>query len=490
MQPYHGAPARGESVPLGTVFQPGRFGRMFPYLRPLNPAASSLEKLADAMKDTQPDSESGDNRNIAAGFTYLGQFVDHDITLDTTALSEEPIDPQAVHNFRTPKLELDSIYGFGPGGQPYLYEREQPAKFSLGSTIVGRGDPNIPAGFPNDLPRSGQGFALIGDPRNDENLLVAQLHLAFLKFHNKVVDKLVSEGHSEATLFESARETVRWHYQYIVLFDMIAKMIDFNVLHSVLKNGRKFYNFTNEPFIPIEFSVAAYRLGHSMVRQVYNHNRVFRPGNEPIPPGTLELLFTFSGRSGIIRGPGENSLTALPSDWIIDWRRFFDFQTTGTRPDEGFALNFSRKIDPMIAEELHELPNNGGSLPRLNLLRGLRMSLPSGQDVARAMTLKPLSPAEIATGPDGKVAKEQGFDQATPLWYYILKEAEVEGRGERLGQVGSRILAEVFVGLLEGDPESFLAQDRSWTPTLPSEFPGQFRMTDLLRFVDDLNPIG
>jgi len=491
MERSHGTVHRGELPPLGTVFKPGRFGRMFPQLKPFLPPVEALNELADAMRDGGPDApedaRSEDNANIPAGYTYLGQFIDHDITLDTTTLSEQPIDPQAVFNFRTPKLELDSVYGIGPGGQPYLYDRGSPERFIIGKTVTGRGDPSIPADLPNDLPRSDQGFALIGDPRNDENLLVAQLHLACLKFHNKVVDHLEGQGVTGEALFEEVRRTVRWHYQWIVLHDFVNRLVDEVVLKNVLQHGRKHFLFADEPFIPVEFSVGAYRLGHSMVRQVYNHNRVFRPGG--VTPATFNLLFVFTGLSGNIKGVG-SELPTLPSDWIIDWRRFFDFGTEGTRPEEGFGLNFSRTIDPFLAPELLELPNNGGSLPARNLQRGRMMQLPSGQDIASAMCLKALKPEQIANGPDGEVAKKHGFDRQTPLWYYILKEAQVESDGQRLGQVGSRIVSEVFVGLLEGDPESYLAQMRDWKPTLPAEKSETFTMTDMLRFMNDLNPIG
>jgi len=482
MQRSHGASHRGEQVPLGTVTQTGRFGRMFPQLKPFVADMAALDALGAAMREGQDTATAGDNRNIAAGYTYLGQFVDHDITLDTTALSETPIDPLAVHNFRTPKLELDSLYGIGPGGSPFMYDRANPAKFAIGRTVTGRGDPAIPAGMAGDLPRSAQGFALIGDPRNDENLLVAQLHLAFLKFHNKVVDMLSGQGVGGGALFDEARRIVRWHYQWIVLHDFADLLVDNNVLHDVMTNGRRYYQFEPEPFIPVEFSVAAYRLGHSMVRQVYNHNRVF-------PDAGFNLLFLFTGLSGQIGGPGAQ-IESLPSDWIIDWRRFFDFQTTGTRAEEKFGLNFSRTLDPFLAAALHDLPGGGGSLPARNLRRGVMMQLPSGQDVAYAMDIEPMTPARIGDGPDGAVAKTHGFDRKTPLWYYVLKEAQVEGEGQRLGQLGSRLLSEVFVGLLEGDPESYLAQNRLWKPTLPAAQAGDFTMTDLLNFVGELNPIG
>lgn len=500
MQRTHGAVRRGEDVPLGVVFKPGRFGRMFPQLEPFLPDDAALDALAATMKEGVHGATSDDNKNIPAGYTYLGQFVDHDITFDTTTMPEQPVDPQAVHNFRTPKLELDSLYGIGPGGQPYLYRRDDDASFLIGKTIAGFGDPTIPAGMDNDLPRSGQGFALIGDPRNDENLLVAQTHVAFLKFHNAVVRRLKAEGVPKAKLFDAARREVIWHYQWIVLHDFVARLVDRNALERALTQPRRFYLFRDEPFIPVEFSVAAYRLGHSMVRQEYQHNRVFRTGGAA--RGTFDLLFFFTGLSGKITGVDTlnpngfpATLSALPSDWIIDWRRFFDFTTNGKPPKADF--NFSRTIDPYLAEELTRLPGSGSNLAALNLRRGKRMQLPSGQAVAAAMGFDPLPPDVVASGPDAEadVLRAHGFDRQTPLWYYILKEAQIDGDGARLGPVGSTILAEVFVGLLEGDPESFLAKNRNWKPTLPGRRPGHFTMRDLIQFVENsgdpiINPIG
>ena len=118
------------------------------------------------------------------------------------------------------------------------------------------------------------------------------------------------------------------------------------------------------------------------------------------------------------------------------------------------------------------------------------MGLPSGQSVARFMKLQPLSRAELSTGVDGAVAVKNNFHIESPLWYYILKEAQIQGQGKRLGQVGSRILAEVFIGLLEGDSSSFLVRNPDWTPILPAQTPGTFTMVDLLKFVGEINPIG
>ena len=232
--------------------------------------------------------------------------------------------------------------------------------------------------------------------------------------------------------------------------------------------------------------MAAYRIGHSMVRQRYSYNRVF-------PDTGFDFLFDFTGLSGGITGrlaPEKPTapvpVSNLPSNWIIDWRRFYDLD----RPD-GVAVNATKKIDALLAKELHSLPTGGGNLAERNLRRGVSLGLPSGQDVAREMGLTPLSGDQIASGPDGQVARDQGLHEATPLWYYILKEAEVTHNGERLGPVGATIISEVFVGLVHGDHQSYLWQEgKDWKPFLPSKEPERFTMADLLTFVNELNPIG
>lgn len=493
MARFHGFGERIlELYPLGVTAPTGKFGRMFPALRPFRPSKESLTELGMAMTDGSQDDPAGDNLKVPAGYTYLGQFIDHDITFDTTGLQEIQVDPMAVTNFRTPSLELDSVYGLGPSTQPYLYQLAggfSPQElFAIGSTNSqpGGGDGSIKPSLPNDLPRAASGLAIIGDPRNDENLIVAQLHLAFLKFHNKIVEGL-KNGSIERrspirkSIFEEARDLVRWHYQWIVLNDFLRRLIDGTQLDHVLQYGRRFYQYTDEPFIPVEFSVAAYRLGHSMIRSVYDYNRVFTPRPGGVTPATLQLLFAFTGKSGSADDPFP---VPIPSDWIIDWRRFFEL-------DSSVPVQASRKLDPFLVDPLKDLPNvpEPRSLAVRNLLRGSSMGLPTGQSIARRMRLTPLSPAQIATGSDGAVAKKHGFDQESPLWYYILKEAQIQGQGLRLGQVGSRILAEVFVGLLEGDSNAYLSSNPDWRPRLPAAVPGTFTMVDLLRFVDDLSPI-
>lgn len=479
--PKHGfGPRKGDDFPLSEFVPAGKFGRMFPELLPFTPPLAAIDELGAAMIDNGPASE---NANVPAGFTYLGQFVDHDVTFDPTALQEIIVDPLALQNFRTPMLDLDCLYGAGPAANPQLYQRGANDLFLIGTTSAspGGGDPSIPVSMPNDLPRAPHGFALIGDPRNDENLVVAQLHLAMLKFHNKIVaglkdGQIKPESPIRKDIFTEARDLAIWHYQWIVLHDFLARVLDKTVLDAVLKRDTVFPRFAKGAFIPVEFSAAAYRFGHSMIREVYSYNRVFTPGG--VAPATLGLLFRFSGLSGT------GADVPIPSDWIIDWNRFFE--TSGAKP------NPARRFDARLAPALQNLPNvpAPNSLAARNLRRGRSLGLPPGQSVARFFGYKRLTRAEIGQGADGAVAKKHGFDVESPLWYYILKEAEVHEKGLRLGKVGSRIVAEVFYALLKHDNSSFVARKPDWVPTLPGKKAGEFTFADLLLFVNDLSPIG
>jgi hypothetical protein len=504
VQPGHGKagrqPTRQFLDTLSGHDDPGMFGRMFPTLEPLAVDDGPLHALADAMKDLAPDAAAGDNPSVPAGFTYLGQFIDHDITLDLTSFGEKEADPTAVRNFRTPALDLDCIYGLGPDGSRHLYARNSAGdngktpgpKFLIGKT-VNLPQSGITGDRRNDLPRSPEGFALIGDHRNDENLLVAQTHVAMLKFHNKVCDQLAASGQPPGEIFEEARRIVTWHYQWMVLHDFVERITEKGLVTKILEQGRRFYRFRKTPYMPVEFSAAVFRLGHSMVREVYSHNRIFTPGG--VVPGTLDLLFRFTGLSGGIIGDLAPNpiqpplpLPVLSSNWIIDWRRFYEILPSNP---PGVPLNLSRKIDPFVVPQLHKLPGDGSSLPFRNLKRGVLLGLPSGQDVAKAMKIRnPLTSAEISRGADGAVARTHGLHEHTPLWYYILKEAEQRGGGQKLGPVGATLLAEVFVGLVHGDHQSFLwLKGKGWKPTLPSKVAGEFTMADLLRFVGDISPV-
>jgi hypothetical protein len=239
-----------------------------------------------------------------------------------------------------------------------------------------------------------------------------------------------------------------------------------------------------------------------MIREAYSHNRLFGFGPGTFAPANLGLLFAFTGKSGSIVGDmlGHpvlgpqlgpmlpiGPMKELPSNWAIDWRRWYEFNIAGV------PLNLSRKLDPKLVPTLSLLPgetDRSAVLAFRNLRRGVILGLPSGQDVAKAMSIAPLSEQDLSKGADGAIAKAHGMNKKTPLWYYILKEAEVVHNGTRLGPVGSTIVAEVFLGLVHGDQKSFMWKTANWKPELPGAVAGEFTMVDLLNFVGDLNPVG
>ncbi len=488
-----------------------RFSRMGPKGIPLKPA--HVESLSAAMTASAGDDSSGPA--IPAGFTYLGQFIDHDLTLDRTALSTiGNVTVEDLISGRSPALDLDCVYGRGPGNAEDSRFYKDGIRLKTGKTAPSPDltstvtpQPTLPAVDGYDLPRSGQGSkkserrrALIPDVRNDENLVVAQTHLAFIRFHNRVVDHISSTTPS-TDLFEKARETVVKHYQWMIKTDFLPRLIDPAVVSDVFENGRKFFEkdapAANMPTMPIEFSVAAYRLGHSMIRAGYNWNRIFRFGG--LTGATLQLLFQFSGTSGILSPDGTSddresgSFEQLPSNWIVDFRRLFDFTETGRTdlnppaPEQG--PNKAMKIDTQLVSPLITLPhgsigNASSATPTVqlnlafrNLQRANMVELASGQQMATLMGVKPLTASQLTKGLKADL-KDVGT--VTPLWYYILREAELNNG--RLTGVGGRIVAETFHRAMEGSAHS-IVRDPTFRPTALVSNPGdRFNMTDLLLF--------
>ena len=411
-------------------------------------------------RGTPPDPAQGDNPTIPAGYTYLGQFVDHDLTFDPASSLQRSNDPDGLHNFRTPRFDLDSVYGEGPADEPFLFDQGEGAE---GRMLV---DAATNPGQV-DLPRNAQGTALTGDPRNDENVVVGQLQVLFLRAHNRLVEGGMS--------FEDARRELRWHYQWVVVRDFLPRIIGPELVGTLLPQDDglaraelDFYGWDNEPFMPVEFSVAAYRFGHSMVRPIYDLNATI----------TDKPIFNAGGQAG--DGSDLRGFQPLLAGWGIDWSLFFEI--SGDRPQA------SRLLDTKLAQGLATLPFSPDrpSLAERNLVRGLRMGLPSGEAVARRMGLEPLTAEQLnltRLGVDPSVA--EAFEGNTPLWFYVLQEATVVGGGQRLGPVGGRIVGETLVGLLSGDPFSFLNVDPSWTPARAPQIPQQddiFAMADLARF--------
>ena len=383
---------------------------MFPDRPACQAGPEAIEALVGLMRER---SETvAQNHDIPAGFTYLGQFIDHDLTFDPTPLSDRRRDPHALINFRTPRLDLDSLYGLGPEVQPYLYDWDSEPRGAR--LLVGA---NPVDGTP-DLPRNDQQRALIGDPRNDENLIVAQLHLVFIRFHNAVVDRLTDRQASPADRFEEARRIVRAHYQSIVGREFLPNVVGETMARDVVAR--------RHDSIPVEFSGAAYRFGHSMVRDRYGLKRL--PASGTGPPTT-----PFAQLAGH---------TALTRERVIDWERFFDLGAPRP-PQASFA------IDTALAPPLFALPEGEPMLARRNLLRGRKLGLPSGQEVASALGVPALEPEELRIDAGvGRRARDVLL-RSTPLWYYVLCEAEQRERGKHLGPVGGRIVAEVLSGLLD-----------------------------------------
>ena len=443
----------GSAVPRGQQRDAGggRFGRMFPDLPACTAGERALNALADSMKGRDA---SGENRRIPAGFTYLGQFIDHDITFDPTSVHDRRKDPRALENFRTPRFDLDSVYGSGPVVQPFLYDWKEfsppGVKLLVGHNAIDGTD---------DLPRNQQGRAVIADARNDEHRIIAQLHLLFIRFHNALVDHLKAKKVKDDDLLVEAQEQTRWHYQWIIVHDFLPKILgaELSTFH------REHYNWKREPFIPVEFSAAAYRFGHSMIRDRYGLQR--RPPDLEGPP------------RGILLFPDLVGFTWLPRQLVIDWERFFALPGVKREPQDSF------RIDTAIASPLLHLPEGDPELPRRNLLRGRKLELPSGQDVACALHEPRLTEDELQLGDveDAKLRAE--LAASTPLWYYVLCEAAgARGdAGRHLGPVGGRIVAEVFLGLLEGDPDSYLRREPDWHPP---DLGRDFDMARLVTFVE------
>jgi hypothetical protein len=511
-----------EQVPKPTR----KFCRLFPKGDQSKMQGKDLIALGLSMeKERREDANNANNldSNIPAGYTYLAQFIDHDITLDRdTKLTEDgQVEPCDIENFRTPSLDLDSLYLGGPNENPELYNPDK-RTFKIGKNTnssvtensnllqrslnaLGRVINNLikrestdsnSVDLNNDLPRIGgrdknQWDAIIGDSRNDENLVVAQTTLAFLKFHNA----LAADPNKS---FDDLRREVTRHYQAIVLHDFLPQMLDQDVLNDVLQNGRKLYTDDKKDCMPIEFSVAAFRMGHSMVRPSYEWNK-YHNSTQTVKEATLNQLFEFSGGSG---STGEGDLPfqdnkTLPSDWIIDWRRFYDFSKVGGEKHQ--QLNHTRKLDTNMAFSLQSLPqfanmkvpNEFLSLATRDLLRGRVVSLPSGQEVAEKLVEeKLLNTEDILTQQDicnavgefqAEILKKYGLDKATPLWYYILREAMVRANGNHLGKVGSRIIAETFVGLIQNSSINVTSEQ----PDL------RFSMPELLKTIPNgINPLG
>jgi hypothetical protein len=485
-----------------------RFSRMGP--RGGRVPVGLLRKLAQAMATVR----EGPRGTIPAGYTYLGQLVDHDLTFDqTTVALGDSVSPADLLQGRSPSLDLDCLYGAGPNDPVSAEFYRDDRHLQVGKTVR-VGPLRARRGY--DLPREGDGSrgnprrALIPDFRNDENLAVAQTHLAMSRFHNRVVDGLDSSVPPNRR-FRRARREVVLHYQWLLRHDYLPRICDTAVVTDVFAGGRKVFEVDADPLtvptMPVEFSVAAFRFGHSMIRATYDWNAEFPSGS-----GDLFFLFEFSGTSGFLGG----GPLALPSNWIADWRRLYRFSSIGRadlKPPPGEA-NAARRIDTLLSPPLASLPDGsfGGSrdgfgpmaanLAFRNLVRANMVRLASGQDMVRRMrnrgvSVTALTRRQILGTGDGAVldaltaAEKDKLVDRTPLWFYVLREAELNDG--RLAGVGARIVAETFHRAMEGSRHS-IVRHPAWRPTLGAK-PNRFTMMDLLlvAYDDDeqvLAPLG
>ena len=434
----------------GDLLREDRFGRMFGHLSPAYTRPDILRTIGELGGEMDTTTVVSRTDDVAAGLIFFGQFVDHDITLDASTTFDSVIDNAGeISNLRTPTLDLDCIYGLGPEAQPYLYE--QGGDFGGVRLLTGADNSGQSGVAEHDLLRAPNGRAIIGDPRNDENLIISQLQLAIIRFHNHVAETINGEdGLTGHDLYEAAREATTWHYQWGVVHDFLEAICGKPVVERILGCGREHYHGP-VPFIPVEFSVAAYRFGHSMIPRDVN---VRRGG------GRFDLF-------GPEFGPGFTQINDPAT--VVDWHELLVSDQPATR-------DRAEKLDTKLASILLDLPFVDGpaedkSLATRNLRRGNAFLLPGGEKVAEAVgvdqahidaTLDKIEDINADLGRDG-----------IPLWLYLLAEAEVVGRaevdgsfkpGEGLGPAGATIVAEVIIGLLELDDHSYLGANRDFLP--------------------------
>ncbi len=454
------------------------FGQLFPTLSPyVAPNDAALDALTAAGPTTAPgplfdtnisapiDPNDDNPNNVPSFFTYFGQFLDHDMTLDTLPLPTEFVDPNTIPNLRDPRLNLDSVYGKGPEGNPELYEADG-KHFKVNGRDLPRNPscvvPNLAVSTSTPCP------AIIAEGRNDENQVIAQIHVAFLRAHNKLID----QGYT----FEQARQLMKWRHQWIVVHEFLPEVLDPGVYADVFRSDgkiqTKYYDPNNaaKADMPVEFSVAAYRFGHSQVRRAYN---ITKGG------GRVQV---FNNTVGDLHGGRQ-----IAADHEIFWPNFLivDGQpTTGQPGTTQPVANISRKIDTLLSSGLFALPIPGAApegsaiLAKRNIQRARGYGLPSGQDVAARLGITALSNADIAA--DNHIPRLRPFiadptyQDKLPLWLYMLAESQIVHNGAKLGPVGSRIVAEVIGGLLDADNRSYYR--KHWKPES-----GVFRAQDLLR---------
>jgi Animal haem peroxidase len=420
------SPSRVRAVIDATIHPPA-YARMFSDLPAFEADEAFLRALGRAGGPCDCEDITDDPASVgevAAGWPIFGQFIAHDITADRSALRSH-VNAETLRNARTPRLDLECLYGDGPVGHPFLFARNDPATLLLGTDGA-------------DVPRNAEGIAIIGDPRNDSHMLLTQMHLAMLKAHNMFVTDARERGVPDREVFATAARELRWHYQSIIIDEFLPSLVGRPLVDEVLSEGARWFQPADDLFIPLEFADAAYRYGHSQIRQKYRLNS--ETDAVPIFPDLL-------------------GSQPVPRERAVDWTLLFD--APGAKPAQR-----TKKIDGRLSRSLIQLPlaitgvceiHEYHSLAARDLQRGQAVGLPSGEAVARHLGVKPLSAAEVGLATIGWIGE-------TPLWYYILREAAITTSGNRLGPIGARIVTEVILTLLTRDPGSVHFAPTGWEP--------------------------
>jgi hypothetical protein len=324
----------------------------------------------------------------------------------------------------------------------------------------------------------------LGDPRNDESVIIAGLHCAHILFYNRLLDELGehdlrhfpaarhADRRNRYVRFLIAREVTLWHYQWLLVNEHLPQIAGQAVVNEVLRRGNRLYKPpAGDGFMPIEFAGAAYRFGHSMVRPSYRANFTSATGDSPSPTANPFFALVFDPNEPDFSGPVSHDRADLLGGYparrrYIGWQTFFDL-------GDGQVKN-NKKIDTTISSVLFTLPlpaiaphtqTTPTVLPQRNLLRQLTWGLPSGQALARAMRVPGLGASDL---PD-IASVHRPFATRTPLWYYILAEAKIFAGGLHLGPVGARIVTETLLGLLRADPTSYVSVHPRFKPFLGTD---------------------
>jgi len=543
----------------------GRFDRLIPATKAPKPDDTKLQELAKFMVTSfspegadSPDPGTpiheaepvDENATINSAYTYFGQFVDHDITLDTTDFGQSQKDVSATVDFRTPALDLDCVYGGGPADQPSLYRKAKNGarhllRLGASTHVTASGHIHhdllrLPPVSVNDP----AAIALIGDKRNDENKIVAQFQATIISLHNKIYED--DDFHHNITepndRFANTVKLTRWHYQWVVLHDFLLEKIlmpnalagfgsiyhpHLTLYDSVMANGRDY------PFMPVEFSGGVYRLGHSMVRPSYSLSEAHISKGHDAEGKKNTRIPTFGVQGEDLRGFGE----PITREWLIDWGFFVEGVKPHQAKDNWVLPQPSYRIDTRIVDPLSHLPEFKdlpaehkiqANLAYRNLSRAVGLGLPTGEELAEAVNIIPLRTEDIWSagsmlykdeGPKSEIKSRREamkkhkfadhFAGRTPIWFYILREAEWFGctrslpkkyldhikekdrsdaeqenknfGGQHLGPVGSRIVLETFLGLLWHDRRSFL-HDATWRPHTKLDKNGNFTLGKLIDY--------